>query len=106
MSAGYDGLTIVWDVSSSFCIFMLRHCPSNAYCSTSSLAICVSRFGRAHLYEYMKLGSLSWLMESSLRKCSLKYRREITLTSIIGFLVNFMIVAISSLAYETLKFHM
>lgn len=28
MSAGYDGLTIVWDVSSWFCVFMPRHCSS------------------------------------------------------------------------------
>lgn len=34
--------------------------------------LCASRYGKAYLFEYMKLDVSSWSMESFHRKCNLK----------------------------------
>lgn len=67
MSAGYDGKTIVWDVSfwffnvcyHSICYFLLV---------VEQLVCGVSRYGKAYLSGHMKLDALSWLMENFPRK--------------------------------------
>ena len=67
MSAGYDGRTIVWDVS-----FKLLHTIGSIF--GPSLFIDVfsysfgCRYGKAHQFGYMKLLVSSWLMGSFHRK--------------------------------------
>lgn len=71
MSAGYDGRTIVWDVS----FFSFGSLNLNVTCSSQNRLIYAfvvysfCRYGRAYLFGHMKLDILSWLMGSFLRKC-------------------------------------
>lgn len=74
MSAGYDGRTIVWDVS----FLSFRSLNLNTLCChvlhKTDINLCFfiysfSRYGRVYLFGHMKLDGLSWLMGSFLRKC-------------------------------------
>lgn len=76
MSSGYDGKTIVWDVSLQFAEshFILQDLSLVTACI--HIFFSLFRFGRAHPSGSTKFHISSWLMESFHRRCLLMLNME------------------------------